>query len=46
MLQFEGFGDEGAGGLNAAGVFVPQHVDPRRGHWSCLATDALYVQQP
>ena len=40
-LQFQGLGAEGAGGLNAAGVFVPRHVDPGRGHWSCLATDAL-----
>ena len=41
-LQIEGFGGTGAGGLDRAGVFVPQCVDSDGGYWSCLAVDAPY----
>ncbi len=36
-LQLEGFGGTGAGGMDRAGVFVPQCVDSGGGYWSCLA---------
>lgn len=40
-LQFQGFGGEGAGGVDGAGVLVTQRVDAGGGQRLFLAPDAL-----
>ena len=45
-LQGQGFGGEGAGGFNAAGVFLAQGVDTGSGQGQFLAADALHFAYP
>ena len=45
-LQGQGFGGEGAGGFDGAGVLVPQGVKAGGGQRLLLATDALYFADP
>jgi hypothetical protein len=41
-LSVQGFGGEGAGGGDGAGVFVPQSVDPGGGQGKSFAPDAIH----
>ena len=45
-LQGQGFGGEGAGGFDGAGVFVPQRVEAGGGQRLLLSLDALYFAYP
>jgi len=45
-LKFQGFGGEGAGGGDGAGVFVPQRVQAGGGQRVFLAADALHFGYP
>jgi hypothetical protein len=45
-FQGQGFGAEGAGGLNVAGVLVPQRVKASGGQRLLLARDALHFAYP
>jgi len=45
-LLGQGFGGEGAGGGDGAGVFVPQYLKAGGGQRQFLAPDALYFVQP
>ena len=45
-LQLQGFGGEGVGGHNAAGVFLAQSLNPRAGQRQFLALDALHRAHP
>ena len=45
-LQVQGFGGEGAGGGDGAGVFGAQFVDPGGGQRLFLAPDALHLAYP
>jgi hypothetical protein len=45
-LQGQGFGGEGVGGLDSAGVFVPQPVDTGGGQGQFLVTGALHLADP
>jgi len=42
----QGFGGAGAGGLDGAGILVPQRVHPGGGQRQFLAQDALYFAYP
>ena len=41
-LHFQGFGGEGAGGLEGAGVFVPHRVEAGSGLVSIVGTDTRW----
>jgi hypothetical protein len=45
-LQFQGFGGEGEGGVNGAGVFIMQSVKSGGGERQFLAPDALHFAYP
>ena len=45
-LQFRGFGGEGAGGFDGAGVFLAQPLNPGGGQRQFLAPDALHFAYP
>jgi hypothetical protein len=45
-LQVQGFGGEGAGGVDGAGVFGAQSMDAGGGQRLLLVTDALHFAYP
>jgi hypothetical protein len=45
-LKGQGFGGEGAGGGDGAGVLVPQRVEVGGGQRVLLAAEALYFADP
>jgi hypothetical protein len=44
--QLQGFAGEGTGGLNGAGVFFAQSLNPRRSQRQFLVPDALHPAYP